>query len=84
MLLYNIQGHEYSLLVAEKIRETLSQPFELAGRQIRVSASIGIVLYPGHGNDHEQLIQQADQAMYAAKNDGGNQIRLALTPVASI
>jgi diguanylate cyclase (GGDEF)-like protein/PAS domain S-box-containing protein len=84
VLLDNIQGHECSLLVAEKIRVTLSQPFDLAGHQIRVSLSIGIALYPGHGNNHEQLIQQADQAMYAAKNEGGNQIRLAITSVASI
>ena len=67
---------EYALLVAENIRVALGRTFEVAGHQLRVLSSIGVALYPEHGDDYKQLIRCADEAMYTAKKQGGNQIKL--------
>ncbi len=53
--------------VAKKILERLEEPFLLSGLSIDVSASIGIALYPGHGESAVTLVQHADTAMYKAK-----------------
>ncbi|HEX9452063.1 MAG TPA: EAL domain-containing protein [Burkholderiales bacterium] len=59
--------------VAEKIRNALAEPVDLDGRDMSVSASIGITIYPRDGEDIEQLIKNADIAMYHAKHRGGRQ-----------
>ena len=59
--------------VAEKIRNALGEPVSLDGREMSVSASIGITLYPRDGEDIEHLIKNADIAMYHAKHRGGRQ-----------
>ena len=66
-----------ALTVAEKVRDALSQPFALEELQpIGISSSIGITLYPDHGDDARQLYRYADQAMYRAKAQGRNQVQL--------
>jgi diguanylate cyclase (GGDEF)-like protein/PAS domain S-box-containing protein len=59
--------------VAEKIRAALSEPIVLDGRDMLVSASVGITLYPRDAEDIEHLVKNADIAMYHAKNRGGRQ-----------
>jgi diguanylate cyclase (GGDEF)-like protein len=54
-------------LVADKILKAISEPFPIKGVNLRVTASIGIALYPEHAQDGEQLMQHADVAMYEAK-----------------
>ena len=76
LLLNNIHLPDHALLVAEKIRAALSQPFELSGQRLNISPSIGIALYPEHGDDYLQLIRYADEAMYDAKKAGGNRFRV--------
>lgn len=71
---------EHAMLVAEKIRAALSQPFDLATHRVHVSPSIGIALYPKHSDDYKQLILYADEAMYDAKKNGGNQSRMTSRP----
>ena len=56
-----------AILIAEKILETLEAPFPIAGQPVEVGASIGIAIYPQHGNDASSLMRQADVAMYVAK-----------------
>lgn len=56
--------------IAEKILQQLTRPFQLDVHQGQVGASIGIALYPEDGRDAEQLIKQADHAMYRVKNSG--------------
>ncbi len=80
VLLNGIDPPEQALAVAEKIRAALDQPFELAGQQVRVSPSIGMAFYPGHGRDYKQLIRYADEAMYDAKKKGGNRVQVSLRP----
>jgi predicted signal transduction protein with EAL and GGDEF domain len=57
-------------LVAKKILENLTRPYSVSGREISVSASIGVSLYPRDGADGETLLRNADVAMYRAKEDG--------------
>jgi diguanylate cyclase (GGDEF)-like protein len=57
--------------VAEKIKNALESPFFIEGLPIVVEASIGIALYPEHGDNPDILMQRADVAMYAAKETGG-------------
>ena len=56
-----------ALVLAERIRAGLEAPFALAGLTVEVEASVGIALYPDHGDDVEALIRHADVAMYNGK-----------------
>jgi diguanylate cyclase len=58
--------------LADKILAAIREPFQLAGRELRVSTSIGIAMYPGNGFDQEELLINADAAMYHAKALGRN------------
>jgi EAL domain-containing protein (putative c-di-GMP-specific phosphodiesterase class I) len=55
--------------VASRIHEAMREPFALESMSLRVDASIGIAIAPGHGAVPETLLQKADSAMYAAKRD---------------
>jgi diguanylate cyclase (GGDEF)-like protein/PAS domain S-box-containing protein len=72
VLLPSIDSAQTALLVAEKIRQALSQPFEIDGHSLRISSSIGIAIYPEHGSDEKTLLKNADTAMYMAKQKGRN------------
>lgn len=72
VLLHEIDKKEDALMVAEKIRQSLAQPLNLAGNIIGISTSLGIAIYPEHGVNEEELINHADNAMYAAKEAGRN------------
>ena len=54
-------------LVAQKILKAIAQPFPIKSVGLRVTASIGIALFPEHAENDEQLMQHADVAMYEAK-----------------
>ncbi len=58
--------------ITECILSGLSQPIQLQQEEIYVSASVGITLYPEDATNVEELLKNADQAMYAAKNAGRN------------
>ena len=58
--------------VAENILQSLAKPFHLENEIAYISASIGITLYPNDATGTEDLLKNADQAMYAAKNEGRN------------
>jgi diguanylate cyclase (GGDEF)-like protein/PAS domain S-box-containing protein len=62
--------------VAEKILDSLKLPFRLEGRELYVTASMGISLYPDDGGDAETLIKNADTAMYRAKEQGRDNYQL--------
>jgi diguanylate cyclase (GGDEF)-like protein len=84
--LARIGGDEFTLIlsrihskadaekVAASLLEALTSPFQIDGQGIRIGASIGISLFPEHGRDGDELLQQADFAMYAAKRSGKNRI----------
>lgn len=58
--------------VAEKILATLSQSFMFSDREVAVTASVGISIYPLHSQDADELMKQADIAMYQSKEAGKN------------
>jgi diguanylate cyclase (GGDEF)-like protein len=60
--------------VAEKIRSALAQEFEIAGQGYGCSASIGVTLLPRYGQQADDLLREADTAMYRAKGAGRNGI----------
>ncbi|MDJ0734816.1 MAG: CHASE2 domain-containing protein [Nostocaceae cyanobacterium] len=63
--------------IAQKILASITEPIVLEDNTTRVSASIGISIYPVHSQDMEILIQQADSAMYRAKHFGKNRLEFA-------
>jgi len=62
-------------LVAEKIRVTVSAPYQLRGTESHSTPSVGVTLFTGHTPSMEELLRQADLAMYQAKDGGRNAIR---------
>jgi diguanylate cyclase (GGDEF)-like protein/PAS domain S-box-containing protein len=57
-------------MVARKVLDTLSEPFQVENRDLQISASIGICQFPDGGKNAEDLLQFADVAMYEAKERG--------------
>ncbi|MGH2836083.1 MAG: putative bifunctional diguanylate cyclase/phosphodiesterase, partial [Solirubrobacteraceae bacterium] len=60
--------------VLERLQTALEEPIQVQSLPIGVEASIGIAVYPDHGDDAQILIQRADIAMYEAKRDGLNHV----------
>jgi diguanylate cyclase (GGDEF)-like protein/PAS domain S-box-containing protein len=75
VLLEVIDNHEGAGTVARKLIDVLALPFQIDGRQLRISASIGIGCFPQDGAEPEALIKNADTAMYRAKTGGRNNYR---------
>ncbi|MFN3985197.1 MAG: putative bifunctional diguanylate cyclase/phosphodiesterase [Rhodocyclaceae bacterium] len=61
--------------VAERLLELIAEPAMIDGNEIRVTASIGIALFPRDGEEADTLLRSADLAMYEAKAQGGNNLR---------
>jgi len=70
LLCTSISHPEDAGIVANRIIELLRAPFEIDGKTVFTSASIGIVIYPDDGSDSATLLKNADLAMYAAKAQG--------------
>jgi diguanylate cyclase (GGDEF)-like protein/PAS domain S-box-containing protein len=64
--------HEVALRVADRLRAVLAEPFSVAGREVRLSASIGVASASAAGT--ERLVQAADLAMYEAKRAGRDRV----------
>src|SRR5512142_2827690 len=62
--------------VASKLLDVFHRPLFIGGRDILVSASIGLSVYPEDGNDAETLMRNADAAMYRAKQRGGDAFQM--------
>jgi diguanylate cyclase (GGDEF)-like protein/PAS domain S-box-containing protein len=76
LLLPGVSRAEDAPKVAEKILETLRQPVAIDGRELYVTGSVGISLYPDDGSDPETLVRNADAAMYRAKDRGRDNYQL--------
>jgi diguanylate cyclase (GGDEF)-like protein/PAS domain S-box-containing protein len=69
-IIVNIKRAEDTMVVARRILEMMRQPFSLLGREMSLSTSIGIAIYPDDGEDAASLLTHADTAMYSAKEAG--------------
>jgi diguanylate cyclase (GGDEF)-like protein/PAS domain S-box-containing protein len=76
ILLTTIETTENAMEVAEKIRQSLNESFVLAGHTLHISSSIGVATYPDHARNARELIHCADIAMYYAKAEGRDAVRL--------
>jgi|GEM_PF-210040 diguanylate cyclase (GGDEF)-like protein/PAS domain S-box-containing protein len=72
VLLPNTDSDLDAKVVAEKIRQAITIPFEIDDYTLNISVSIGIAIYPEHGEDEIELSKNADLAMYYAKQAGRN------------
>ena len=72
LLLPDIKSETTAMQVAEKMLQSIKTPFDIAGHEIYIGASIGIAVYPDAGDDIEALIKNADIAMYRIKSSGKN------------
>jgi predicted signal transduction protein with EAL and GGDEF domain len=70
VLQLGIGGPAEANALGRRITETLAEPFIIQGHQIVIGASVGIALAPNDGNDPDELLRNADIALYRAKTDG--------------
>ena len=89
VLLPEVNNAQAALSVAEHIRHTLSQVFEIeadamAPLRLEISSSVGVALMPDHADTIGDCMRVADEAMYRAKRSGRNCIRLAQSPVVPV
>ncbi|HEY7923481.1 MAG TPA: EAL domain-containing protein [Vicinamibacteria bacterium] len=82
LLLPGIHYAEDLTAIARKLVEALREPHRIGGRELRVTASGGISLYPEDGEDGEALLRCADTAMYRAKERGRDNFQLFSTSMA--
>jgi diguanylate cyclase (GGDEF)-like protein len=75
VLLHTMSHVEDAEHVAAELMRQLEAPFVLGGHEVYLAASVGIAVFPDHGEDPVSLLQAADLAMYRAKQEGGNLFR---------
>ena len=82
VLLPTVEAAQDALGVAEKIHAALRQPFTLSeGKEVSISSSTGIAIYPDHARDEGTLTSHADAAMYQAKTAGRDRFVLFAPPI---
>ncbi|MFN4115327.1 MAG: putative bifunctional diguanylate cyclase/phosphodiesterase [Inhella sp.] len=75
VLLDGIHVRDDALVVLQALLSVVEVPVETRGRSLSVTPSIGIAIYPEHGDSADLLIQHADTAMYGAKSRGGKEFQ---------
>ena len=77
IILPDLKAPEHAAVVARKLIEAAQEPFSILGREVHVSTSLGISIFPTDGNDSPSLQKVADEALYAVKTAGRNGFRFA-------
>jgi diguanylate cyclase (GGDEF)-like protein/PAS domain S-box-containing protein len=72
IILNSLEQAEDASFVARKVLDCLEKPFEIEGHELHISTSIGVSIYPHNGYSTEELLKNADTAMYHAKTSGKN------------
>lgn len=65
-----MRGPASAPTIAARLREELAVPFEIEGLHLKVTASLGVSVYPDHGSEYELLLKNADIALYESKESG--------------
>jgi diguanylate cyclase (GGDEF)-like protein len=76
--LWNLSRDQDLARLMSKLMQVVSQPCDVQGHSLSITASIGVALYPQHGEDGESLIKSADVALDEAKRLGKNKYRIAV------
>lgn len=72
VLLTEVSSRQAVSNVANELIQAVAKPFYIDSEVVKIGASMGIALYPEHGDDFSSLTQAADQAMYTIKHSGKN------------
>ncbi len=80
VLLVQLAAEEDALNLAARQVGLIARPFRVTEHDLQISASVGIALYPGNGSTAEELLMNADAAMYHAKGAGKNGYRFLMCP----
>jgi len=72
LLLSDIEDIDDMEAALDRVLVNIARPYQIDGRQVQISASIGVTVYPLNDSDPESLLRHADQAMYQAKQAGRN------------
>ncbi len=75
LVLHDIEGTDAATSFAGDLLKVLEPPFAMQGQDVYISSTIGICTYPGDGNDVDELLKNADTALYRAKECGRNLFR---------
>ncbi|WP_181885424.1 sensor domain-containing protein [Trinickia dinghuensis] len=75
VLLCNLRCTEDTAIVAERILDACSQPIVVGENVFQISASVGVAVWPSDGQTVDELLQNADMAMYTSKGEGRNTLR---------
>ena len=83
VLLPDLEQVSDALVIAERIRTVTDEPFITDdGKRIRLTASIGVALFPDHADNEHDLLRMGDDAMYHAKRSGRNRVEMLAFPPA--
>ena len=80
VLIQNISNIDAARHLCEKIRLAINQPFYADDKILLTAVSIGLAVYPDHGEDEAKLLGKADRAMYMAKKAGRNRVVVSVLP----
>ncbi len=76
LLVPGINAEEDAAKIAKKVCDAIHDPFWIDGRELFVTTSLGVAVYPSDGHDAETLVRNADSAMYRAKEQGRDNYQL--------
>jgi diguanylate cyclase (GGDEF)-like protein/PAS domain S-box-containing protein len=74
ILLSNLKDTSDAAIAANRVVEAMNDSFTVQGRTLTVGCSVGVSIFPEHGQDGDTLIRNADAAMYSAKESGRNSV----------
>jgi len=77
IVLWHVSGADDAARVALKVIGAVSQPYDIEGHTVSITASAGVGIYPVHGEDADTLMRSADLALYEAKRAGKNACRIS-------
>ncbi|MBA6105277.1 putative bifunctional diguanylate cyclase/phosphodiesterase [Pseudomonas monteilii] len=75
VLLSNLRTSEETAIVAERILDACARPIVVGDNVFQISASVGVAAWPTDGQSVDELLQNADMAMYTSKGEGRNTLR---------
>ncbi|RYE70138.1 MAG: GGDEF and EAL domain-containing protein, partial [Oxalobacteraceae bacterium] len=75
VLICNLRDQQETVIVAERILDACQRPIMIGDNVFQISASVGVAAWPTDGNTPDELIHNADVAMYSSKGEGRNTLR---------